>query len=301
MSAIAEQAERHGVAAAPARFETEHLTVISPWRHTVFARLGEIWTYRALFPYLAKELIMRRYRKTYLGWIWIPLRPGLQILSGGLVFGGFLGVSSGDRPYAILLAVSTAAWMLFERALHWGTRGVRQAGSFSGGSFFPRIMVVAGSTGPAIMDFLINQMVFLLLIGYFLIFRGTNYLAPPEQWPTGILGLFILLVFGLSFGLVTGPLTAITKEIRYVTSYFVQFLVFITPIYYPISSLNENYQKILELNPLTAPIELVQFGFVGSAGPAPISIASCVIGIVVLCGGGLSFFNRFERAFVARL
>jgi len=131
--------------------------------------------------------------------------------------------------------------------------------------------------------------------------KGTNYLAPVPQWPTGLLGLALLLLFGLSFGLVTGPLTAITKEVRYVTSYFVQFLLFITPVYYPISELHGGYKKILELNPLTAPIELVQFGFVGSAGPSSLSVLSCLAGIVVLCGGGLWFFNRFERAFVARL
>jgi homopolymeric O-antigen transport system permease protein len=301
MSAIAEQTERAAVSAAPTRFEAEHVTVISPWRKSIFARLRELWTYRALFPYLAKELIMRRYRKTYLAWIWIPLRPGLQILSGGLVFGGFLQVQSGDRPYVIYLALSAAAWVLFERALHWGTRGVRQAGSFSGGSFFPRIMVVAGSSGPAIMDFLINQAFFMIAIAYFSITRGTNYLAPPQQWPTGVLGLFLLLLFGLSIGLFTGPLTAITKEIRYITSYFIQFLLFVTPVYYPISELPKKYQPIIELNPLTAPIELVQFGFVSSAFPSSLSITSCLVGIVVFCGGGLAFFNRFERAFVGRL
>jgi lipopolysaccharide transport system permease protein len=289
-SALAGQAERAPVAAAPARLETDHVTVISPWRMSIFARLRELWTYRALFPYLAKELIMRRYRKTYLAWLWIPLRPGLQILSGGLVFGGFLQVQSGDRPYVIYLALSAAAWVLFERALHWGTRGVRQAGSFSGGSFFPRIM-----------DFLINQAFFMIAIGYFSITRGTNYLAPPQQWPTGVLGLFLLLLFGLSIGLFTGPLTAITKEIRYITSYFIQFLLFVTPVYYPISELPKKYQPIIELNPLTAPIELVQFGFVSSAFPSSLSITSCLVGIVVFCGGGLAFFNRFERAFVARL
>ncbi|HEY7690855.1 MAG TPA: ABC transporter permease [Gaiellaceae bacterium] len=301
MSAVAEQAERGAVTAAPARIESKHVTVIAPWRQSILARLGEVWTFRALFPYLAKELIMRRYRRTYLSWIWIPLRPGLQILSGGLVFGGFLQVSSGDRPYLIYVSLSTAAWVLFERALHWGTRGVRGAGSFSGGSFFPRIMVVVASSGPAIMDFLINQALFMIALIYFSIARQTNYLAPPQQWAVGAIGLLLLLLFGLSVGLITGPLTALTKEIRYVTSYLVQFLLFMTPVYYPISELPDRYRTLLELNPLTAPMEMVQFGFVGSAPPSPLAMTSCLVGIFVFCGGGLWFFNRFERTFVARL
>jgi lipopolysaccharide transport system permease protein len=297
MSAIAERV----LGSRPSGAKPTSTVVIVPWRKGVFARLEEIWRYRALFPHFAKELIMRRYRKTYLGWFWIPLRPGLQIASGGLVFGAFLSVKSGDRPYVLYLALSTAGWVLFERAFHWGTRAVRMASSFSGGAHFPRIMVVAASAGPAVVDFMINSLVFLIALGYLTFAKGQNYLAPVQQMVSGVAGLALLLLFGLAISLITGPLTAITKEVRYVTAYAVQFLLFITPVYYPISELPDRYKPIIQMNPLTAPLELVQFGFVGAGAPSATSLLACLIGLTVVVVGGIMFFNRFERAFVARL
>ena len=80
------------------------ITVISPWRHGVIGRFQDIWRTRSLMPYMWREFILKRYRKTYLGVLWIPLKPGIDILSQTLLFGGFLQVGSGDRPYCIFIA-----------------------------------------------------------------------------------------------------------------------------------------------------------------------------------------------------
>jgi lipopolysaccharide transport system permease protein len=297
MSTVAEQ----GVAAVRPQSPDVPVQAIHPWRPGVRPRLHELWLYRALFPYLAKELIVRRYRRTYLSWIWIPLRPAINIAAGGLVFGGFLSVSGGDRPYVIFFAFATAGWIMFERCLHWGTRAVRMASSFSGGAHFPRHLVVAASAGPAVVDFLLYAGVAILATLYFLITQGTNYLAPPQQMPVGLLGLVILTIFGLGVGMVTGPLAALTKEVRYAIAYVVQFWYFITPIIYPISGIPEKYRPIAELNPITAPVEMVKFGFLSTAPPGATSIVSCVIGLVVVIVGGLHLFSRFEQAAVDRL
>ncbi len=275
--------------------------MIEPWRPGVFARLHEIWRFRRLLSYLSKELVLRRYRKTYLSWLWVPLRPALNIASGGFVFGGLLKVGSGDRPYIIYFAFASAGWIIFERSLHWGTRAVKMAGSFSGGAHFPRALIAVASAGPAIVDFLLYAWMAILATLYFLIVQGHNYLAPPPQMVLGLLGLFLLIVFGLAVGLITGPFAAITKEVRYAIAYIVQFWYFITPIIVPISELPKKYRPVMELNPLTGPVEMVKFGFLSTAPPEPLSLLSTAIGLVVFVGGGLTLFSRFEAKAVERL
>src|SRR6185436_3417242 len=102
------------------------------------------WRYRALMPYLWKEFILKRYRKTYLGIMWIPLRPGIDILSRTLLFGGFLQVGSGDRPYFIFLAFASAGWQLFDSSLRWGTRALRRGKSITSGLYFPQSSIMTG-------------------------------------------------------------------------------------------------------------------------------------------------------------
>ena len=113
--------------------------VIRPWRPGPLGRLRELWRYRAVIPYLGGLYMLRRVRRTYLGWMWIPLRPLMDIGARTLFFGGLLGASSGDRPYFIFIAFGTAGWTLFDRILHWGTRAVRLNRGISGRTHVPRL------------------------------------------------------------------------------------------------------------------------------------------------------------------
>ena len=83
-------------AASP--FDHEPLSVIAPWRPGVWPRFQELWDYRSVVFWMGKEFILKRYRRTYLGALWIPLRPGMDILTQTFIFGGLLQVGSGDRP-----------------------------------------------------------------------------------------------------------------------------------------------------------------------------------------------------------
>ena len=297
MSAIAERAAARPVE----RTEELPISVIGPWRHGVAGRLEEIWRTRSLLPHMWKEFILRRYRRTYLSVIWIPLRPGIDILSRTLLFGGFLQVGSGDRPYFIYVAFASAGWTIFNSSLHWGARSMRQGKAITSGLYFPGAGLIGGSIGPVMVDFLLYSAVAIIGTFYYLIVQGRDYLAPPPQMVIGVLGLFLLLLFGLAFSLITAPLGLITKEIRYLISYVVQFWYFLTPVVYDLNHVPAKYRIFAELNPVTAPIEMVKFGFLSTGPPTTPSIISCVIGLGVMVFGGLAFFSRFERAAVERL
>jgi lipopolysaccharide transport system permease protein len=81
----------------------------------------------------------------------------------------------------------------------------------------------------------------------------------------------------------------------------VQFWYFATPVIYPISSLPPQYRPIAELNPLSAPVEMVKFGFLDTAAPEVKSMLVSFASLALVLFGGLWMFNRFERAAVARL
>jgi lipopolysaccharide transport system permease protein len=288
-----------GVAASP--FIDEPIGVISPWRAGVWPRFLELWHQRSVIPWMGKEFILKRYRRTYLGALWIPLRPGMDILTQTFIFGGLLQVGSGDRPYFIFIAFGRAGWIIFDRALHWSTRSVRLANAVVRGVHVPRSLVSAATIFPTMMDFLLYSLIAIVGVFYYLIFRGHWYLAPPQQQVIGIFGLMLMTLFGIAVGLFIAPIAANTKEIRFVITYFVQFLYFMTPIVKPLSNLHGIYYTIGLWNPLTAPIELVNYGFLGTNDLYPESLLSSAVGLVVLTIGGLVFSTRFERAAVARL
>jgi ABC-type polysaccharide/polyol phosphate export permease len=127
------------------------------------------------------------------------------------------------------------------------------------------------------------------------------YLVPSKQVVIAAAGLLLLAAWGLTVALFTAPLSTYARDVRYSFNYVTQFWYFLTPIAYPISSIPPQYQPIAEANPLTAPVEMVKYGFLQTAPPTTKSIATCFIGLAVLGVLGLWLFTRMERAAVQRL
>jgi ABC-type polysaccharide/polyol phosphate export permease len=275
--------------------------VIEPWKPGVFHRLQEVWYDRRLLPYYTKCCIQRRYRNTWLGWIWLPLKPGLDMLSKALFFGGFLGVSSGDRPYIIFFTFGTCGWVLFESLTRWGARGLRLSNTFIKGAYAPRLPRILSLVGAASFDLFLYTVVAIAAVFYYLFAQGTLYVTPSKEILVAGLGIVLLAAWGLTIALFTSPLSLIARDVRYSFNYITQFWYFLTPIAYPISSIPPQYQPIAEANPLTAPVEMVKYGFLQTAPPPTKSIATCLIGLAVLGSIGLWTFTRFERAAVQRL
>ena len=89
--------------------------VIEPPTIGMLRQLVALWRHWRLALHFGARYVERRYARTLLGWLWVPLRPTADVAGRVLLFGGFLGVASGDRPYFMFFIVGFAAWMLFDR------------------------------------------------------------------------------------------------------------------------------------------------------------------------------------------
>jgi len=93
----------------------------------------------------------------------------------------------------------------------------------------------------------------------------------------------------------------VTKEVRYLQMYLIQFWMMVTPIVFDIDHIPAQYKTIVEYNPLTGPVEMVQFGFLSTSPPATTSLIVTFVWLTVMVIGGFVFSSRFERTAVARL
>lgn len=282
------------VAEAPVR-------VIEPWKPGTLHRLTETWRYRRLIPFIGMRFLERRYRNTWLGWLWVPLRPMLDILTKALLFGGFLSVSSGDRPYIIFFTFGTCGWIVFDSTNKWAVRGMRISEKFVKNAHAPWLLRLMGVLYPAAFDFVLYLLTAFIALFYYLFAKGTWYLVPSRQLVVAGLGLLLLVLLGLGLGLLTSPWSVYSRDVRFTFGYFMQFFYYITPVVYPISQLPPQFQPIAIYNPLTAPVEMVKYGFLQTAPPKPASVMVCLITLAILLPVGIWLFGRFERAAVSRL
>ena len=276
-------------------------TVLLPRRSGPWARTVELWRYRHFISFFGRRYVQKRYHGTWLGWLWLPLRPAIDVGSRALLFGGFLGVASGDRPYFIFFVVGMSAWVLFERTTYWGTRAIQMNRAVLERLFVPRLTTVVGAVIPSVVDFLLYALIALLGIVYYWVTQGSIYVNITPTFPIAALGVVLLGLFGIAVTLWLAPPAGEARDIRFGLRYFTGFWFFLTPVVYPISAIPPKYARLAELNPLTAPVEMVKYGVLETAPPTTTSLISCAGSLVVLLVGGLWIFSRSERAAVARL
>lgn len=261
----------------------------------------EIRRYPRVMAHFGWFYVIRKFQGMWLGLLWIPLRPALDLLARALVFGGFLQVGSGDRPYLIFLTVGLASWMLFDRTAFWGFRGLQYHRRVIDRTQIPWLATIVSAWIPAAVDAMLYATVGIVVAIYYRIAHGTSYFFINKLTIVSVLGLVLLLLCGLALSLFTAPLVRKVPDVRFVVRYVLSFWLFLTPVMYVPGELPQRFRPLFELNPLTAPVEMVKYGLIGTGAPTATSILSTVIALAVALPLGLLYVRRNERVLQDRI
>src|SRR6185295_7855083 len=123
--------------------------------------------------------------------------------------------------------------------------------------------------------------VFLVLLFYFQ--QPVNWVSALLYWPLGLL-LTIVGTFGP--GCLLAALNVKYRDFRYVIPFLVQFLLFLTPVIYPVTLLKNEWLKyLLSVNPMFAAITLFRVPMSGAIPDVTLLSISISSGILFLMVG----------------
>jgi len=122
------------------------------------------------------------------------------------------------------------------------------------------------------------------------------------NWGAWLLIPVVLLhvgMLGMGCGIIVSSLTTKYRDLAVLVDFAVQLWMYVTPIVYPISQLEGGMMKtILQINPVTAPVELFRYAVLGQGEIMPGALAlSWGITIVVMLAG-IMIFNKVEKTFM---
>jgi lipopolysaccharide transport system permease protein len=107
----------------------------------------------------------------------------------------------------------------------------------------------------------------------------------------------MILALSLGLGLLAAGLMVSYRDVQYVLPVALQFLLYATPVGYPISAVPEAWRPLFMLNPLTVMIEAFRASLIGSGQILWVPFAlSSVFACTVLTAGAFTF-RRMERRF----
>lgn len=255
-----------------------------------------------LVSYIGWVMVTRRMRGTWLGYLWIPLRPALNLMAKGLVFGGMLKVASGDRPYIIFLMVGQGAWDFFDKSVYWSFRTLQSERKLISSFQVPWIGPIGATLIPAAMDAAQYVVIGAAACTYYKLTRGTFYIVTSVPLAIELVaGVLLLAAWAVGISLVLAPIITKVRDVRFLLKYALGFWMYLVPIVYPISFLPAKYQGLAEYNPITAPLEMIKDGVLSTGRPSAVSMMTCVIGLLVLIPIGLFTTAHAEREAHARI
>jgi lipopolysaccharide transport system permease protein len=277
------------------------VTIIEPRRPGIGQRLVELWHYRWLIVYFGHRFLQKRYARTWLGWVWIPLRPAVDVTSRALLFGGLLAVPSTGLPYLLFFLVGVSAWQVLDRTAYWATRSLELSRSVFKRMYVPRLTAVCGAVVPSFVDYLLYMLIAIIVVIYYRVTTGVFYVELSARTLWALVGLAMLLLIVLSVGIWLAPFAARARDIRFGLAYALGPWFFVTPVIYPLGAVPSPFEVVAYLNPATAPIELVKFGLLGTGGIPGWSLVVSVGFLCLVIPSGLMLFARIEAAAVDSL
>ena len=251
--------------------------------------IREFWAYRELVYFLAWRDVKVRYKQTVLGVLWAVIQPFFTMVLFTLLFGQLAKIPTDGIPGPIFYFSALVPWIYFSSTVtNAGMSLVANSGLLTK-IYFPRIILPAAAALSNLVDFLISSVFVVGFIVYYRIPVGWNLLL----WPVLVV---LLILLALSLGMFFAALNVKYRDIKYALPFFIQLLLFATPIIYPASMIPERFQWLLALNPLSSLIEVFRYVVVPNRSVDWNSLGISVAITGALYVAGVAYFKSTEKA-----
>jgi len=215
--------------------------------------IRSLWRNRHLAWQLAKRDVVGRYRGSVLGILWSFFNPVLMLAVYTFVFSvvfkaRWAGGSESKTEFAIVLFAGMIVHALFAECVNRAPGLILSNVNYVKKVVFPLEILPWVALGAALFHATISVVV--LLLFYLIVNQSLQWTA---IFLPVVLVPFVLLVMGLSWFLAS--LGVYVRDVGQTIGIVTTVLMFLSPVFYPVSALPEAFQPWLLANPLTFIIE----------------------------------------------
>lgn len=266
------------------------INIIKPKKGLVGINIKELIEFRELLYFLAWRDVKIRYKQTVIGGLWAIIQPLFTMIIFTVFFGKMAKVPSEGIPYAIFSYSGLLLWTYFATALSAASSSLIDNQSLVSKIYCPRILIPTAATLSGLLDYAIASIILVGLMIYYHFSPDFHIFLIP-------IILFFTWLFSTGFGYLLASLNVKFRDIKYAIPFFLQLLIFVTPVIYPVSIAPEKYRWILMLNPMTGFIDAHRSIILGHRAIdwTSLSISTAITIIVFIIG--TAYFKSTERSF----
>jgi len=253
------------------------------------------WRNRQLIIQLTKRDVLGRYRGSVMGLAWSFFNPLIMLAVYTFVFSVVFktrwGGGGEDKiNFAIILFAGLIVYGLFAECINRAPSLIVSNANYVKKVVFPLEVLPSVAIGSALFHACISLVVLL-----------TAQLLINQRLPwTVIVFPIILLPLLLSttgFAWLLSALGVYVRDIAQTTTILTTVLMFLSPLFYPISALPKNYQLWLHLNPLTFIIEEGRNVLIFGNTPNWLGWTVALAASMTISAGGFWWFQKTRKGF----
>jgi lipopolysaccharide transport system permease protein len=263
----------------------ERVLVIRPTTALSWQDFRDAWDYRELLWILALRDVRVRYKQASLGVAWALIQPLTQMLIFTVLFNKLAGIKADSPvPYPVFCFAGLTVWGLFASGLSHASESLIGSANLVTKVYFPRVLIPLATIVTALVDAGITSVVLVaLMLWKHVPFHASIIFTIPIA--------AVAALCAAALGLWMSALNLRYRDVRYALPFFIQMLVYATPVFYSASIVPEKYRPFLALNPMAAVVD----GFRAALFGTPIPFARLGVAAAIALVVGFVGFVRFRR------
>jgi len=237
---------------------------------------------------LAWQDIRLRYRRSQLGPFWITISMAITIYSMGFLYGHLFKMDL--LEYFPFLSAGMLAWALISTTINESSNAFIEAAGYLRQVKLPYIVFVLRVVVRNLIIFAHNIVAIIPVIIFCHVPFGFQIFGI-------ILGLVILALNGVVYGVILAMLGARFRDIAQVITSLLQVIFFLTPVMWMQRNLPEKFYFIVKLNPFALFLDLIRSPLMGvwpNAYTYLVTLGILLVGVVLM----LMLFSRSRHRIV---
>jgi lipopolysaccharide transport system permease protein len=261
------------------------------------AMFSSVLRNRQLIVQMIRREVVGRYRGSALGLAWSFFTPVLMLAVYTFVFSGIFkarwnpsGQPESIAHFAVMMFVGIIVLTMLTEVLTRSPTLILSNPNFVKKVVFPLEILPIVTLGAAGFHLMVSIAVLLLA---FLMFNGFLY------WTVILLPLvlvpLVLVTLGASWGLAS--LGVYLRDVNQAIGLVCSLLMFMSPIFYPLSAVPEKFRWVIAANPLTFVIEQARQVVINGELPDWTGLFLYSLVSAVVAWGGFAWFQKTRKGF----
>ena len=261
---------------------------------SLMSLVQSLWRNRQLIVQMTKREVVGRYKGSVMGLAWSFFNPVFMLVVYTFVFSViFKSRWGGDESrtlFALVLFVGMIVLGLFSEVVNRAPSIILANVNYVKKVVFPIEVLPVIAMGAALFHTLISLSVLLMA---FLLFNG--FLHWTVNFTPLILLPLVILTLGISWML--AAIGVFLRDVSQTISLITTVLMFLSPVFYPVTAVPERFRPFIMANPLTFIIEQAREVVIWGHLPNWIGLGAYTLAATIITWAGYTLFQKMRKGF----